>query len=341
MQFAQLSRRNFISLAGGAAIASLSWPVAARAQPAGKVSRVGLILTTSPVAELAGSEPTHPLVRTFVRTLRILGHIEGQNLVLERRSAEGRFERFRTIVAELVGREIDVIVTVGDDMAIEARRVTKTVPIVMATSTDPVGAEIVASLARPGGNVTGFTTNAGPEIEAKRLQLLKEALPQISRVAYLGTVSDWENDEAKGIRNAARTLGVTLVHAAHSPTHYADAFALIIRERPHALLVARSPANYANRQAIVAFAIEHRIPSNSAHREFVEAGGLMSYGVNVSYLFRRAAGQVDKILKGATPADLPVEQPTRFEFVINLKTVKALSLEIPPALLISADEVIE
>ena len=336
-----MRRREFIRLAGGAATASVSWPLAVHAQPGGKVSRVGLIFTTSPIAEMAGPDPIHPLVKSFVRTLRILGYIEGQNLVLERRSAEGRFERFRAIVAELVGRQIDVIVTVGDEMAIEAKRVTTTVPIVMATSTDPVGAGIVASLARPGGNVTGFTVNAGPEIEAKRLQLLKEAVPQMSRVAYLGTVSDWESDEAKSIRNAARTLGVTLVHAAHSPTNYADAFALIIRERPHALFVARSPVNYANRRLIAAFAAEHRMPSSSPNRELAEAGGLMSYGASVSDLFRRAAGQVDKILKGVTPANLPVEQPTSFELVINLKTAKALGLEIPPALLISADEVIE
>lgn len=336
-----MRRREFIAFLGGATTAPATWPLAANAQPAGKVSRVGLMLTTSPIAELAGPEPIHPLVRTFVRTMRILGHIEGQNLVLERRSAEGRFERFGEIMAELVGRGIDVIVTVGNEMTIAAIGVTKTVPIVMAASIDPVGAGIVASLARPGGNVTGFTINAGPQIEAKRLQLLKEALPRITRVAFLGTVSDWESDEAKSIRDAARILGVTLVHAAHTPSHYADAFAVITREQPHALFIARNPVSYANRQVILAFMVERRIPSSSYYREFAEAGALMSYGASVSDLFRRAAGQVDKILKGATPAELPVEQPTKFELAINLNTAKALGLEIPPALLISADEVIE
>jgi putative ABC transport system substrate-binding protein len=157
--------------------------------------------------------PLHPLVKTFVRTLRILSYVEGQNLVLERRSAEGRFERFNAIVAELVARETDVIVTTGNELAIEAKRVTNAVPIIMSTSFDPVGAGIVASLARPGSNVTGFTVNAGPEIEAKRLQLLKEALPHMTRAAFLGTPGDWESEEANNIRDAARKLGVTLTHA--------------------------------------------------------------------------------------------------------------------------------
>jgi len=322
--------------------ASLSWPLlAAGAQPAGNVSRVALIVTTVPVAEISGPAPIHPTIKAFVVALRTLGYVEGQNFVLERRSAEGRFERYGEIVAELVGRGIDVIVTIGNKMAIEAKRVTNTVPIVMATSSDPVRAGIVASLARPGGNVTWFTVNAGPEIEAKRLQLLKQALPQMSRVAFLGTASDWKSDTANSVRDAARRLGVTLVHAESSATQYTGAFTLVTRERPHALFVASSPANYSNRRIIVAFAVERRIPSSFAQREFVEAGGLMSYGASVSDLFRRAAGKVDKILKGARPGYLPVERPTRFELAINLKRAKALSLKIPPALLLSADEVIE
>jgi putative ABC transport system substrate-binding protein len=272
--------------------------------------------------------------------LRALGYVEGQNLVLERRSAEGRFERFGEIVAELVSRKVDVIVTVSS-MANEVKRVTNTVPIVMATSVDPVGGGIVASLARPGGNITGLTTNPGPEFGAKQLQLLKEALPDASRVAFLGLANDWESHEGKAVRAAARTLGVTLVHAEHTPIHYADAFALITRDRPDALFVTRNSANYANRQLIADFAVERRMPGMYPYREFVAAGGLMSYGVSVPDLFRRAAGYVDKILKGAKPADLPVEQPTKFELVINLKTAKALRLTIPPALLARADEVIE
>jgi putative ABC transport system substrate-binding protein len=276
-----------------------------------------------------------------VHGLRDLGYVEGQNLVLERRSAEGKFERFGEIVAELVGRGTDVIATTGVEMAKEAKRVTTAVPIVMTGSVDPVRAGIVTSLARPGGNVTGLTINTGPEFEPKRIQLLKEVAPEASRVAYLGAADDWDSHEGKALRAAARTMGVTLVHAQHTPVHYADAFTLITRERPHALFVARHPANYANRQLIADFAIEHRMPGMYPWREFVEAGGLMSYGVRVPDLYRRAAGYVDKILKGAKPADLPVEQPTRFELVLNLKTAKALGITIPPTLLARADEVIE
>ena len=316
------------------------WPLAARAQQTGKVYRVGLIVTTSPVSEMAGPDPIHPADQSLRAGLRDLGYVEGQNLVLERRSAEGKFERFGEIVAELVGRRTDVIATVGVDgqrsEACDDR------------SSDRHGGQRRSRQSRhrdeprtPGGNVTGLTINPGPEFEAKRMQLLKEVVPEASRVAYLGVADDWDSDEGKAVRAAVRTMGVTLVHARHTPVHYADAFALITRERPHALFVARNPANYANRQLIADFAIEHRMPGMYPWREFVEAGGLMSYGVSVPDLFRRAAGYVDKILKGAKPADLPVEQPTKFELVINLKTAKALGLTIPPSLLARADEVIE
>jgi putative ABC transport system substrate-binding protein len=333
-----MRRRAFILLLGGAAAA---WPLTARAQPPARVHRVGLILTTSPLSEMTGPDPIHPLVRAFVHGLRDLVYVEGQNLILERRSAEGRFERFAEIIAELVQRKVDVIVTVRNEMTLVAKRVTTAVPIVMAVSDDPVEAGIVASLARPGGNITGFTVHPGPEFEAKRLQLLKEALPEATRVALLGLKSNWESPDGKHVRAAAQVLGVTLVHAEHTPTHYAEAFALMTRDRPHALFVARHAANYANRQLILDFAAEHRLPGIYPWRENVEAGGLMSYGLSTPDLFRRAAGHVDKILKGAKPADLPVEQPTRFELVINLKTAKALGFDMPATVLSRADEVIE
>ena len=237
--------------------------------------------------------------------------------------------------------KIDVIVTVGNAMVLEMKSVTNAVPIVMATSSDPVQAGIVASLARPGGNITGFTSDTGPEFEVKRLQLLKEVLPEATRVAYLGLKSDWESREGRSIRAAASMLGVTLVHAEQSTSNYFDAFDLITRERPHALFVATNPMNYVNRQTIAEFAVEQQMPGVYPLREFVDAGGLMSYGVNLVDLFSRAAGYVDKILKGAKPADLPVQQPTKFELVINLKTAKALGLTIPPSILARADEVIE
>jgi len=315
-------------------------PFAVDAQQAGRVYRVGLIFTTSPVSEMGGAEPAHPLARAFLHELRALGYTEGQNLVFERRSAEGKLERSGDIVAELVHLKADVIVAVGNDIPREAKRVTSTVPIVMATSSSPVEAGLVASLARPGGNLTGLTRDAGPELQGKRLELLKDALPKISRVAFLGMKADWESAEGKSVQAAARALGITLIHAEHTPNQYAAAFALIKRERPHALFVAQSPITFANRHRIGDFAVTSRLPGSYPFRELVEAGGLMSYGVSIPDLFRRAAGYVDRILKGAKPGDLPVEQPTKFELVVNLKTAKALGLTIPPSILIRADEVI-
>ncbi|MFZ1059253.1 MAG: ABC transporter substrate-binding protein [Candidatus Rokuibacteriota bacterium] len=318
----------------------LAAPLPVDAQQAGRVYRLGLIFTTAPASEMAGAEPAHPLVKTFLHELRALGYAEGQNLVFERRSAEGKFERFGDIVAELVHLKADVIVTVGNDIAREAKRVTSTVPIVMASSSSPVEAGLVASLARPGGNITGLTRDAGPELQGKRLELLKDALPKISRVAFLGMRADWESAQGKSVEAAARALGITLIHAEHTPNQYADAFALIKRERPHALFVAQSSMTYANRHRIADFAVTSRLPGSYPFRELVEAGGLMSYGVSAPDMFRRAAIYVDKILKGAKPGDLPVEQPTKFELIINLKAAKALGLTIPQSVLIRADEVI-
>jgi putative ABC transport system substrate-binding protein len=332
-----MRRRAFITILGGAA----AWPFAARAQPAEKVYRVALILTTSPVSEMTGPDPIHPLIRAFKHGLRDLGYVEGRNIALEWRSAEGRFERFGEIMAELLERKVDVIVTVNNEMTQAAQRLTSTVPIVMATGWDPVDAGIVASLARPGSNVTGFNIRTDPNNEAKRLQLLKEALPEATRVAFLGVKSDWEGPEGTSVRDAARLLGVRLIHAEHTPTQYADAFALIIRDQTQALFVARHSSNYANRQVIADFAVEQRIPGIFPFPEIVQAGGLMSYGASLTDLFRRTAGFVDKILKGAKPADLAVQQPTKFELVINIKTAKALNITIPPLLLAQADEVIE
>ena len=323
------------------AIGVLGAPIDTPAQQPGKVYRVGLIFTTAPVSEMAGPEPVHPPTRAFLHTLRSLGYVEGQNLVFERRSAEGKFERFAEIVAELVRLKTDVIVTVSTPMAQAAKQVTTTVPIVMAVSVSPVEAGLVASLARPGGNITGLTTNTGPEIEGKRLELLRDALPRISRLAYLGMKTDWEGPSGESVKAAAKALNVTLLHAQHTPNEYAGAFALIARQRPDALFVADSGPAFAHRRLIVEFAVKNRLPGTYARREFVEAGGLMSYGVSSPDLFRRAAGYVDKILKGANPADLPIEQPTKFELVINLKTAKALGLTIPQSILIRADEVIQ
>ena len=334
-------RSRVAALIASLVLGTLLAPISTDAQQAGKVYRVGLIFTTAPVSEMAGPEPVHPPTRAFLHTLRSLGYVEGQNLVFERRSAEGKFERFTEIVAELVRLKTDVIVTVTNPLAQAAKQVTTTVPIVMVASVSPVETGLVASLARPGGNITGLTSNTGPEIEGKRLELLRDALPKISRVAYFGMKTDWEGPSGESVKAAAKALNVTLIQAEHTPNVYAGAFAVIARQRPDALFVAFSGPAFAHRHLIVEFAIKNRLPGTYARREFVEAGGLMSYGVSSPDLFRRAATYVDKILKGAKPADLPIEQPTKFELVINLKTAKAMGLTIPQSVLIRADEVIQ
>ena len=330
-----MRRREFITLLGGAA----AWPLAARAQ---QVYRVGLFFSSTPVAEMIGPDPITPVARAFVHGLRDLGYIEGRNLILERRSAEGKSERIPEIAAELVGRAPDVIATGGGNFLAQAlQRLSKSVPIVMPDSDDPVAAGLVASLARPGGNVTGFMGYTGPEFEEKRLELLKHALPGASRVAYLAMKDVWQGPAGQQVQAAARMLGVAVIYAEHTADNYASAFASMIQERPDALLVSRHGANFANRQLIADFAVKQRLPGMYPYRESVIAGGLMSYGVSATDLFRRAAGLVGKILKGAKPADIPVERPTKLEFVINLKIANTQGFTISPIALATADEVIE
>ena len=335
-----IERRAFLGTLGGALLAA---PLAAGAQQAGKVYRVGLIAAAVPVSEMAGPEPVYPAARVLLQGLRALGYVEGQNLNLERRSAEGRYDRFGDIVAELVRLKADVIVTGNDLMTRAAKAVTTTVPIVMAISADPVGERLVQSFARPGGNITGFTLAVGPETEAKRLELLKALLPGASRVAYLSSKEEknWERPRGQSVRTAAQALGVTLVLAEFTTHQHTDAFTRINRARAEALFVADSAQAFADRGLIVDFATRTRLPSSFGIRDAVELGGLMSYGANLTDNYRRAATYVDKILKGAKPADLPVEQPTKFELVINAKTAKALGLTIPQSLLLRADEVIQ
>src|SRR5262245_30389256 len=335
-----MNRRAFVTGLG----AMLAAPLGAGAQQVGKVYRVSIIATTSPVSEMAGPEPVHPSVRAFVQGLRSLGYLEGQNLILERRSAEGRFDRFGDIVAELVRLKTDVIVAPGDLIPRAAMAITKTVPIVMATAEDPVGAGLVQSLARPRGNVTGLMLVVGPEIEGKRLEIFREALPRVTRVAYLGSKQekDWEGPWGQSVRTAAQALGVTLVLAEFASRQYADAFAEVTRARAEAVFVSPSLLAFADRALVAELATRARVPTMFAYRQQVELlGGLMSYGVNVVDNFHRAASFVDRILKGTKPADLPVERPTKFELVINLKTAKALGLTIPQSLLLRADQIIE
>lgn len=330
-----MDRRTFIgALAGGLAAA----PLAAEAQQAGKVYRVGVIASTTSVAELA----QHAGVAAFVQRLRELGWNEGRNVVIERRTSEGKTERFAPLTAEFVALAADVIVLVSEAGAVAARGVTATTPIVMVTGARPVEAGLAASLSRPGGNVTGHTLLAEPQEEGKRLQLLKEAVPRASRIAYLGPEWAWGTDYGQAARNAARVLGLTLTFLpAQEQAQFLAAFEMMRRQPPDSLYAFGSTENFAFRQLILDFVNRERLPALYAYREAVEKGGLMSYGANLIALWQGVARQVDKILRGEKPGDLPIERPSIFEFVINLKTAKALGLTIPQSLLGRADDVIQ
>ncbi len=326
-----------------AAILVLSIPAApltAEAQQAKKVPRIGVLLTGSPEAPL-----TREVYGAFRQVLRELGYVEGQNIVIEGRSAQGKVGRFRDLVAELVRLKVDLIFAGNTPAARAAKEATNTIPIVVAVMADPVGDGLVASLARPGGNITGLTFLA-PELVPKRLEMLKEAVPGASRMAVLwhpGVYGESTmRDMLREAEGAAKTLGVQLqLLEARGPNDFDKAFSAMGRGRADALLVFPSPMFYGEHRRIVDLAAKHQVPAIFPFREAVEAGGLMAYGASIPDLFRRAATYVDKILKGRKPADLPVEQPTRFELVINLKTAKALGLTFPQSILIRADQVIQ
>jgi putative tryptophan/tyrosine transport system substrate-binding protein len=332
-RYQAVNRRSFITLLGGAA----AWPQAARAQQqAGKVPRIGFLGLTSP-----SDRPS--LLDAFRQGLRELGWVEGQNIVIDYRYAEGRVDRLPDLAAELVRLEVDLIVSEGTQGVTAARNATETIPIVMITVRDPVGTGLIASLARPGGNVTGMSGSAGLEIVAKQLELLKETVPKIRRVAILSNPANAYHPLAnREVTVAARSLGVQLqLLEARGPTEFDGAFAAMATERVEALLVVSDAIFNSHRTRLADLAARSRLPAAYGVRESVEAGGLMSYGTSFLDLYRRSAAYVDKILKGAKPADLPVEQPTKFELVINLKTAKALGLTVPDTLLARADEVIE
>jgi putative ABC transport system substrate-binding protein len=312
----------------------------ADAQQSSRVYRVALVYTTSSIAELSGPEPVHPGARAFVHALRDLGYVEGRNLILERRSAEGKFERFPDIIRELISAKMDVIVTLANAATRAAKELTQTVPIVMVAGVNPVEAGLVQSLARPGGNITGLTVDTGPEIVGKRLQLLKALLPRNARVAFLASREEVEAD-GKQITEAATKLGLKLLFAEHSPTQYAEAFAHVSRERADAMQVAQSAQNFGHRQEIVDFAARNRLPTIYPNREYADIGGLIAYGVEIAEVSRRTVQYIDRILKGANPASLPVERPNKFALVINLGTAKTLGLTIPPLLIQQADELIK
>jgi putative ABC transport system substrate-binding protein len=325
-----MRRREVIAGLGGAA----AWPLAAAAQTETKISRIGVVLAGSPA--VAGH-----ILRAFQHGLRELGYVEKGNIALEVRWAEGRLERIPELVAELVRLNVDVLVAANSPAALEAKRATRTIPIVMFAG-DPVGLGLVNSLARPGGNITGLSY-FNIEISSKRLELLKELVPALTRVAVLRNplvaihASFWQETKV-----AAHKMGLALQPIeVRGPEDFDVSFEAATAGNAQAVLAFDDPVTLAHRPRIVALAATSRLPAMYAFREFPDDGGLMSYGPSFVVLFQRAGSFVGKILKGAKPDDLPVEQPTKFEFVINLKTARALDLTIPPTLLARADEVIE
>ena len=327
-----MKRRH--ALMGLAALAAA--PRLASAQPAGKAFRIGYLQGST-------REQQAHLVKAFVDGLGELGYRDGQNIMIEYRFADAKLERLPALAAELVRLNVDVILTGTNAPTVAAHQITKTIPIVMAFGADPVGAGLIASLARPGGNVTGMTTDPGIEIYGKRLQLLKEIVPKLARVAVLWNPDLRPNQARWNVTaEAARKLGLqTLSMEARSAGDLTAAFAAMVKGSAQALLVFVDPVIFSNREQIGGLAAKHRLPALSELRDHTVAGLLMSYGVDPRERWRRAAGHVAKILKGANPAEMPVEQPTKFELVINGKTAAALGITLSSSMLLQANEVIE
>jgi putative ABC transport system substrate-binding protein len=307
----------------------------AGAQQPSKVPKIGFLV--GPSRSFFASR-----MESFQQGLHSLGYIEGKNIVIEYRYAEGKADRLPTLAAELVGLNVDVIVTSATPSVLATKKATSTIPVVFVSVTDPVASGLVASLARPGGNITGLTILA-PELSGKRLELLKEAVPNVTRVAFLWNPANpaqapqWREAQA-----AAQALGLRLQSLeVRSSNDFDSAFEAALRERARALIASPEPLINTHLKRIVEFAAKNRLPAMYAGPEVVDAGGLMSYAPDYTYQYRRAATYVDKILKGAKPADLPVEQPTKFEFIVNLKTAKQIGLTIPPSVLARADKIIK
>jgi putative tryptophan/tyrosine transport system substrate-binding protein len=327
------NRRNLIiALGAGALIASL--PAFAQ-QPPPKFAHIGFLGNSTPVLEAN-------LVEAFRRGMQDLGYKEGQNFAIEYRWAQGKYERFPALVAELLAHKVDVIVTAGTPAAQAVKKGTSSVPLVMVAVGDPVGTGIVASLNRPGGNITGLSSIA-PELEGKRLELLREVSPKLSHVAvFWNPLNAFHVSAMKHLRAASQAMHVNLLTLEVGKAEDLDnAFAAINKARPDALFILADRVFLHNRARITDFAIKNRLPSINAYPELVEAGGLMSFGPSYEDMHQRAAIYVDKILKGARPADIPIEQPIKFELVVNMKTAHALGIKLPNSILVRADKVIE
>jgi putative ABC transport system substrate-binding protein len=328
-----MDRRTFVGVVAGALLTS---PLAIEAQQAGRVPRIGYL-------GLNTAEVSPHLLDAFQQGLRGRGWVEGENIVIESRYAGGSADRLPVLVSELMRLKVDIIVTTSSATTWAAKEATKTIPIVMAASADAVGEGIITSLAHPGGNITGMTFLVGPEIAGKQLELLKVFAPAASRVAVLTNPTNESHAPlTRELKAASRAFGVQLqVFEARSPDQLDSAFTAMTRERAAALLVLTDAMFVGQRRRVADLAAKTGLPAMYNQREFVDAGGLISYGASLSDMFRRAATHLDKILRGAKPGDIPVEQPTKFELVINLKTAKVLGLAIPQSLLLRADEVIQ
>ena len=325
-----MKRREFIALLGSAAAAL---PLAAAAQP--KIPRIGFMGNSTAALEAN-------LLDAFREGLRELGYEEGRNIIIEYRWADGKYDHFPVLVAELIAAKVDAIVTAGTPAALAVKNATTTVPLVMVAVGDPIGTGLVPSLARPGGNLTGLSSIA-PDLEGKRLQLLREVVPALSHVAmFINSLNPFHISSMKQARAAAQAMGIKLqLHDIRKSEDLDDAFAAIRKERPDALLILADRVFLHNRERIVDFANEQRLPNVNAYKELVEVGGLMSYGPSYEDMHKRAAIYVDKILKGAKPADLPIEQPSKFTFIVNLKAAKTLGVTVPSQLLGLVDQLIE
>jgi putative ABC transport system substrate-binding protein len=325
-----MNRRSVITLLGGAA----AWPLAARAQHAERVRRLGFL-------GAATSSVGGPWLSALVQRLGELGWIDGRNLQINVRWAEGRNDRATEIAVEFARADLDLIVTWATGPALASKRATAKIPIVFALATDPVRSGLVASLARPAGNATGLSA-FNLDLVGKRVELLREIVPNLQRLAVLGNAGVADTAfELREVIKAAETLGLDTTAVEIKSAGDIASSLEAIKTQPQALFVVGDPLTFTNRAQIGSWALKQRLPTTYAIREFVVAGGLMSYGTNFPSLFRRAAELSDKILRGASPADIPVEQPTKFDLIINLKTAKALGIEVPPMLLARADEVIE
>ena len=330
-----MRRRQFLSLLGGAALLPLAGLDTVRAQQSSKIRRIGFLGNSTAALEAN-------LIGPFRQGLRDLGYQEGGNVQIEYRWADGNYQRFPKLIAELISSKVDVIVTAGTPASLAVKKATSSIPLVVIAVGEPVATGLVASLARPGGNITGVTSIA-PEMEGKRLELLREVVPGISHIAVLwNAASPVQVIQERETRAAAQVLGVKMLSlGVRTREEIEDALAAIDKERPGALLVLADRLFLHHRTRIMDFATQRRLPGVHAYRELVEAGGLMSYGPSYADMHRRAAWYVDKILKGAKPADLPVERPTKFDLVVNVKAAKAIGVTIPESFLLRADQVIE